>query len=77
MAMTKRDFIKLADDIREFNRLSDPSGFVAPVPFGDEQVVVLADFCQSQSPKFNRERWMDYIAGRCGPNGGTVKGGGK
>jgi hypothetical protein len=25
-----------------------------------------ADFCASQVPNFNRERWIDYIAGECG-----------
>jgi hypothetical protein len=27
---------------------------------------VLADFYASQDPNFNRERWIDYIAGKCG-----------
>jgi hypothetical protein len=27
---------------------------------------VLADFCASQDPNFNRERWIDYIAGSAG-----------
>jgi hypothetical protein len=31
---------------------------------------VLADFCRTQNPRFDRERWLDYIAGKCGPNGG-------
>jgi hypothetical protein len=30
----------------------------------------LADFCQSQNPRFDRARWLSYIAGECGPNGG-------
>jgi hypothetical protein len=32
-----------------------------------------ADFCQSTNPRFNRERWLAYIAGECGPNDGTVR----
>lgn len=33
-------------------------------------ITMLADFCQAQNPRFNRERWLAYIAGTCGPNGG-------
>jgi hypothetical protein len=33
----------------------------------------LADFCASQNSRFDRERWLGYIAGECGPNGGKVK----
>lgn len=29
----------------------------------------LADFCQSQNPRFNREHWLGYIAGENGPSG--------
>jgi hypothetical protein len=38
------------------------------------QVVVnrLADFCKNQNSRFDRERWLSYIAGECGPNGGKV-----
>ena len=34
--------------------------------------IALADFCQSQNSNFNRERWLGYIAGTNGPNGGTL-----
>ena len=33
----------------------------------------LADFCQAQNSNFKRDRWIDYINGECGPNGGKVK----
>lgn len=33
----------------------------------------LAVFCKSQNGQFNREHWLDYIAGNCGANGGTKK----
>lgn len=36
-------------------------------------VTAMADFCQSQNPRFNRERWLAYINGSCGPNGGKRK----
>ena len=34
---------------------------------------LLADFCAAQNPAFNRERWLAYIAGDCGSNGGKRK----
>jgi len=41
--------------------------------FSPEAIDALADFCQSQNSRFNHERWIGYINGKCGPNGGTVK----
>lgn len=55
--MTKKHFIALADHIRQG-------------VYPKNQILQLADFCQSQNPQFNRERWLAYIAGECGPNGG-------
>lgn len=72
MSMSKRDFIALADVIRSENRTQD--GF--PV-FNSTAVHTLAVFCASQNPRFNRSRWLAYIAGEVGPNGGAVKGGEK
>ena len=63
--MTKQDFIALGDFIRRQN------GYPCAHKFTDEQVHALADFCQSRNSKFKRERWLDYIAGKCGVNGGT------
>ena len=57
--MTKKNFIALADVIRD--DIND---------FTPNAIERLADFCQSQNPNFNRSRWLDYIAGKCGPNGG-------
>lgn len=59
MSMSKKDFIALADTIREQD-----------LPFTDGQVKTLADFCRSQNPDFKRDRWLSYIAGKCGPSGG-------
>lgn len=69
--MTKKHFIALADAIKEYNRLSFPAGTncVSPLKFGYTQILMLADFCQSQNPNFNRDRWITYIKGECGPNG--------
>jgi len=63
--MTKKHFIALADAIREQNK--------TPRPFLTDQIDQLAWFCQSQNSNFNRERWLGYIAGTNGKNGGAVK----
>ena len=63
MSMSKRDFIALADEIRDANRTE---GY----KFSPQQINVLAKFCYDQNCRFNRERWLAYIAGVCGPNGG-------
>ena len=39
-------------------------------PFSEEAIQALAGFCASQNPAFKRKRWLAYIAGECGPNGG-------
>ena len=64
MAMSKKDFIALADEIRLHN--TDP---VMP-KFTIGHLSSLADFCEQQNPNFNRERWLGYIAGTNGPSGG-------
>jgi hypothetical protein len=67
--MSKKHFIALANTIREHNRV------FASKPFTPTAISALADFCQSSNPRFNRDRWLAYIAGECGPSGGKVKAG--
>ena len=67
--MTKKTFIALADTIIA----SGPADRSAQGAFSDSAIKLLADFCASQNPAFNRERWLAYVAGDCGPNGGTAK----
>lgn len=67
--MSKKDFIALANAIKWHNQ--DTSLSENPQPFTPVQILTIAHFCQSQNPNFNRERWLDYIAGKCGPNGGA------
>jgi len=74
--MSKKDFIALADAIRDHNKRPAYAG-EAKAMFSADQIATLADFCQSQNPLFKRERWLDYIAGKCGKNGGVAKGGAK
>jgi len=70
--MSKKDFIALADAIKshEYNARIMNQHYNG---FSRDQIEMLADFCQSTNPRFNRERWLAYIAGECGPNGGRVK----
>lgn len=68
--MTKKHFIALADAIKQHDKTWE--GRPEHVWTG-EQLRTLADFCASQNPRFNRQRWLDYINGRCGKNGGKVK----
>ena len=56
--MTKQHFIALADSIRS-------NGTFTP-----GQIEALANFCAAQNPAYNRERWLAYVTGDCGPNGG-------
>lgn len=62
--MSKKDFIALADAIRTHNERS-------PEPFTPAQIDALAKFCRGQNYNFKWDRWTEYIAGKCGPNGGA------
>jgi hypothetical protein len=70
--MTKKHFIALADRIKDANRTAENDSTMKGYRFSLQNINVLADFCQSQNPRFNRKRWLAYIAGECGPNGGKV-----
>ena len=77
MSMSKKDFIALANVVIETNHkiyysAGPESVFGEPV-FGIVAIHKIADFCASQNPRFNRDRWLSYIAGECGPSGGKVK----
>jgi len=66
--MTKKHFIALADTLR-----IELKGELHPEDF---QMVCncLSGFCKSQNSSFKQERWIGYINGWCGPNGGRIKG---
>lgn len=70
--MTKKHFIELANMIREYNaeKRAVFGCHAERMCFSPEAIGQLANFCASQNPRFNRERWLAYIAGDCGPNGG-------
>jgi hypothetical protein len=68
--MTKKHFIRLADYIRDAQHGQDDT-----LPrFTDRQIDLLADFCSESNPRFNRDRWIGYIDGKNGKNGGRIKG---
>ena len=67
--MTKKTFTALADTIIA----SGPADRSAQGAFSDSAIGTLADFCAAQNPAFNRSRWLAYVAGDCGPNGGKLK----
>ena len=56
--MTKKDVVALAEVLRIHNQTAE-----AGTEFTPDHLRVLADFCAAQYPDFNRERWIDYIAG--------------
>ena len=84
LGMSKKHFIALADCFRLPGHV-DAAILKALLngPYVDQDTKVrcirnavaaeIADFCRSQNPRFNRDRWLDYIAGECGPNGGAVR----
>ena len=63
--MSKKEIIALADELRGLDYVPD------------DVVDALCRFCHLCNPNFNRERFIAYLAGRCGRNSGklTVKGG--
>jgi hypothetical protein len=69
--MTKKHFIALADAIRDHNGYSERCGD-GPA-FTEHHLDTLAGFLRDQNPAFNQDRWMGYIKGINGPNGGAVK----
>ena len=69
--MTKKHFIALADAIKAFNATN--AGAELDAITRGILIRHLADFCASQSLRFNRERWLGYIAGSNGKNGGVRK----
>ena len=70
MAMSKKDFIALADAIRDHEyKARIMSGHYTG--FTADQINMLADFCNSQNPNFMHQRWFGYINGECGKNGGA------
>lgn len=80
--MTKKHFIALANTVMESkpvdNSGPDTSDYTKGMELGRKMQWEfmrerLAEFCKSQNSNFMMDRWVDYINGECGPNGGKVK----
>lgn len=69
--MTKKHFIALADAFRSEKPGEnwDPNKRVQ----WELDVKAVANVCAQFNPRFNRERWLGYIAGTNGKNGGEVQ----
>lgn len=75
MPMTKKDFIALADALRErYPHVRDiNSPEESDIRSGyDLAIEVIHDKLVSMFTRFNGERWVGYIRGENGPNGGRV-----
>src|SRR5271166_5021243 len=70
MSMSKRDFVALADALRA-EKPGDNWNPNKRVQW-ELDVEAIADVCAASNPRFKRDRWMSYIAGECGPNGGRL-----
>lgn len=68
--MTKKHFIALANAIKAHNEMVGVDSDYAF--FKSNHLETIADFCKEENPNFNRDRWLDYIDGKCGPCGGKV-----
>lgn len=60
--MSKKGFIALADFIKGLEPETDLWTVTEKLGY----------FLQNQNPRFNREHWIGYIAGRNGPSGGKI-----
>jgi hypothetical protein len=71
VSMSKRDFVALADSLRaeKPGENWNPNKQVQ----WELDVKAVADVCARSNPRFMRERWMDYVNGLCGPNGGSLR----
>ena len=70
--IAKREMIALATALKQpaVIRLVHPGG--SPNELYTEILMAVADVCAASNPRFDRQHWFDYIAGRCGSNGGEV-----
>lgn len=54
--MSKKDFIALADHIKQHNNFASDAD-----KFTDVHIAQLARFCKSQNYAFKTDRWLQYI----------------
>lgn len=69
--MSKKDFIALAlaDALKESRPLFGQED--QSLKQWNHDVETVRRVC-AMNPRFNSQRWLDYIAGKCGKNGGRI-----
>lgn len=81
--MSKKHFIALADALKraqpkesqfDMESKSDSSAWLDAKLQWNRDVRAVADVCLNDNSRFDYHRWMSYIAGECGPNGGKAAG---
>jgi hypothetical protein len=72
--MTKKHFILLADAFRQTMPAPGDLFDQGLVEQWESDVNTVAKTLKSNFPRFNTSRWIGYIKGENGPNGGKVKG---
>lgn len=70
--MSKKHFIELANILRDSRPTGDLVAHNPARTMWETMRDELADFCKAQNGAFNRQWWLDYINGNCGPSGGKV-----
>lgn len=68
--MTRKNFVALADDIRVHNAAAKRSPMYTA--FTNDQLEMLAQFCENQNIKFDRDRWLNYVQAGLYSDGGTI-----
>lgn len=66
MSLAKKDLIALADELRGAEVLSNAD----TIELSEDLLQRLCCFLRWQNPNFKEERWREYLAGKCAPNGG-------
>lgn len=74
MSMSKKDFIALADAFifakPDLDGTTIATGMIDQY---EKDIEAVAHVLAASNPAFKRSRWLAYIAGECGSNGGPVK----
>jgi len=65
--MTSKSMIRLADAIKAHNKLGPAE------TFRSTHLYALCNWMTKENPKFNVDRWIGYLRGKCGPQGGKRK----